>query len=220
MPTINISVGGLWRTTIEITETTTWEQLRALIDRATGLPTTMQLITPSMGENTGLTDGDELMVEWHERAGNHPLHYAARDENVEAIRSWVASGADPNVISTDGSTPLMFAALNWKVDAAAELIRLGAKASTVNDDGENALHFFAQRVDGWFVPSSCPPVEEMLRLLVTAGLDPEARDNMGRTAYELAYNQWKTWRGRERQLAAIDMAIGMKLPEGPRPRCP
>ncbi len=223
MPTININVGGLWRTTIEITETTTWYQLAFLIQEATGLPTDIQLTTPSMGEDrgvTGLTDGDELMVEWRERVGNHPLHYAARDENVEAIRSWVASGADVNVINTYGSTPLMFAALNWRVAAAAELMRLGAEASTVNEDGENALHFFAQRVDRWFVPSSCPPVEEMLEALVTAGLDPEARDNRGHTAYGLAYDQRETWRGRVRQLTAIAMAIEMKLPESPRPRRP
>ena len=101
---------------------------------------------------------------------------AGRDGNVDAVRSWVASGADINVVSTDGTTPLMCASLGLHTECVAEMLRLGADARRVDNDGWTALHHVAayafRRGDGVGV----------VRQLVAAGCDAAVRDNDGGTA--------------------------------------
>ena len=99
--------------------------------------------------------------------------------NVDAVRSWVASGADINVVDEDGSTPLMDASLKLHTECVAEMLRLGADARRVNNGGWTALHWIAfagRRGDGVGV----------VRQLVAAGCDAAVRDNDGHTAVELA----------------------------------
>ena len=101
------------------------------------------------------------------------------DGNVDAVRSWVASGADINVVNERGVTPLMLAS-NWHhAECVAEMLRLGADARRVDDYGRTALHWVA-------VPSRDGGGEEVVRLLVAAGCDAAVRDNDGRTAVEFA----------------------------------
>ena len=108
---------------------------------------------------------------------------AGGDGNVDAVRSWVASGADINVVDEDGFTPLMLATLHS--ECVAEMLRLGADARRVNNYGWTALHYVAlqayRRGDGVGV----------VRQLVAAGCDAAVRDNDGHTAVELA----RTWHG-------------------------
>ena len=76
---VGVSVGGLWRTSVSVTEETTWRELMRLIDRKTGVPEGCQRLTP-YGEDEhaacGLGDGDEVMCEWELPDGRPPLHYA------------------------------------------------------------------------------------------------------------------------------------------------
>ena len=76
---VGVSVGGLWRTSVSVTEETTWGKLKWLISIKTGVPDYYQRLTPS-GEDEhaacGLGDGDEVMCEWKLPDGWHPLHYA------------------------------------------------------------------------------------------------------------------------------------------------
>ena len=105
---------------------------------------------------------------------------AGWDGNVDAVRSWVASGADINVVDEDGTTPLMWASWRLHTECVAEMLRLGADARRVDNNGWTALHWvaaWAGRVaDGVGV----------VRQLVAAGCDAAVRDNRGRTAVELA----------------------------------
>jgi ankyrin repeat protein len=55
-----------------------------------------------------------------------------RAGNVEAVRSWVASGADINVVDEKGNTPLMFASSCHRAECVAEMLRLGADARRDN----------------------------------------------------------------------------------------
>ena len=75
---VGVSVGGLWRTSVIVTGTTTWDELKQLIDNKTGVPEPFQRLTPD-GEDEhaacGLGDGDEVMCEWV-LSGSHPLHKA------------------------------------------------------------------------------------------------------------------------------------------------
>ena len=105
---------------------------------------------------------------------------AGDDGNVDAVRSWVASGADINVVDEDGSTPLMWASLKLHTECVAEMLRLGADARRVDNDGWTALHWVAQAVDRGGDGGG------VVRQLVAAGCDAAVRDNDGRTAVELA----------------------------------
>ena len=101
--------------------------------------------------------------------------------NVDAVRSWVASGSDINVVDEDGTTPLMKASQFLHSECVAEMLRLGADARRVDNRGWTALHRIAlhrvgRRGDGVGV----------VRQLVAAGCDAAVRDNHGHTAVELA----------------------------------
>jgi len=58
--------------------------------------------------------------------GMTPLHHAARQGNLEAVKSLLAGGANPDRTSFDSSTPLAVAVLNSQWDVALELINHGA----------------------------------------------------------------------------------------------
>ena len=81
---VNVSIGGLWRTTVEVTADTTWLQLKQLIHIKAAVPELYQHLTPSgdYSKACGLGDGDEVMCEWGDmQSGRHPLHLAG--EQVE-----------------------------------------------------------------------------------------------------------------------------------------
>lgn len=100
--------------------------------------------------------------------------------NVDAVRSWVASGADINLVNKDGTTPLMFASRRLHTECVAEMLRLGADARRVNSDGWTALHCVAAWADRGGDGVG------VVRQLVAAGCDAAVRDNDGRTAVERA----------------------------------
>ena len=101
--------------------------------------------------------------------------------NVDAVRSWVASGADINVVDVGGITPLMLASTRFHTLCVAEMLRLGADARRVNNDGWTALHLIAH-----FADRGGDGAGGVVRQLVAAGCDAAVRDNRGRTAVELA----------------------------------
>ena len=110
--------------------------------------------------------------------------------NVDAARSWVASGADINMVTVNGTTPLMWASHNLHAECVAEMLRLGADARHVNTIGRTALHEVAR--------DSVGPGDggEVVRLLAAAGCDAAVRDSDGRTAAELGRDlngaEWAT----------------------------
>ena len=76
---VGVSVGGLWRTSVSVTSTTTWRELKRLIRSKTGVPEVDQRLTPDGEDRSaacGLGDGDEVMCEWELGYGRHPLHEA------------------------------------------------------------------------------------------------------------------------------------------------
>ena len=80
---VSVSVGGLWRTSVDVTADTTWGQLKQLIWKKSAVPEDKQRLTPCGEEESvacGLGDGDEVMCEWGELGGGwHPLHYAGEE---------------------------------------------------------------------------------------------------------------------------------------------
>ena len=83
---VSVSVGGLWRTSVDVTAETTWEQLKLLIQVKTAVPMDKQRLTPSGEDESaacGLGDGDEVMCEWGKLgSGRHPLHRAGEDQSI------------------------------------------------------------------------------------------------------------------------------------------
>lgn len=81
MAAVSVSVGGLWRTSVDVTADTTWMQLKWLIQVKTAVPKYKQRLTPNGEDESaacGLGDGDEVMCEWG-KLWSHPLHYAGED---------------------------------------------------------------------------------------------------------------------------------------------
>ena len=102
------------------------------------------------------------------------------------MRSWVASGADINVVDEDGSTPLLWASRWLHTECVAEMLRLGADARRVDPGGMTALHYVAAYAD-----RRGDAAEGVVRQLVAAGCDAAVRDNRGHTAVELG----RAWYG-------------------------
>ena len=111
--------------------------------------------------------------------------------NVDAVRSWVASGADINVVDEYGATPLMWTSGYHRAECVAEMLRLGADARRVSNSGSTALHRVALRGGDYGGGA------EVVRLLVAAGCDAAVRDNGGRTAVEYARHNFGDEWGRE-----------------------
>ena len=80
-----------------------------------------------------------------------PLHRAARDGDVEQIKTLMASGADPDAQDDQGNTPLHWAAMNVHADAIKELLSpegggRGADPNKQNHKGETAMMYVAEAV--------------------------------------------------------------------------
>lgn len=176
---VNVSVGGLWRTHVTVNEATTRRELGHLIEVATGVPATNMKVSPFddiyySRLPCGLVDDDEVVCTWTLGHGMHPIHCAARRNNVEAIRSWVASGTEVDRTDIFGQTPLLEALEAFSVACIDELLRLGADASVVNRFGDNVLIRLAIAASDirWtrrIIDTSPDAIERIIRQLLLAG---------------------------------------------------
>jgi len=121
---VSVNVGGLWRTSVELKEEGTWKDLKNEIKKVTGIWNIYQKLKPddNYDERCELEEGDEVFCDWELPDGNHPLHHAAYCGNNEAIRSWLASGANINATNKYGKTPLMYACYLLKENSVTELL--------------------------------------------------------------------------------------------------
>lgn len=69
------------------------------------------------------------------------LHYAAFAGHRDVATYLLERGANPNALSTNGSTPLMMAAREARQDIATALLASGARTDIVNEHGENAAQW-------------------------------------------------------------------------------
>lgn len=58
--------------------------------------------------------------------GSTPLHLAATNPDVSALKALIAAGADPNARDSDGATPLHMAAYTQNAKTAQLLLEAGA----------------------------------------------------------------------------------------------
>ncbi|XP_042875930.1 ankyrin-2-like isoform X2 [Penaeus japonicus] len=99
--------------------------------------------------------------------GGRPLHSAALRNGCHLVRILVDNGALCNVFDSEGYTPLMVASLNGCTKGVEELLKCGADPTSHRPEkvgGETALHMATNTDES-----------EVLRLLLLAGADPNAR---------------------------------------------
>ncbi|MDZ7779030.1 MAG: ankyrin repeat domain-containing protein [Gemmatimonadota bacterium] len=117
--------------------------------------------------------------------GLTPLLHAVRQGHKEAAKALLESGADINQTSGDLTSPLLMATLNGQWDLAKVLLEGGADPNQASVAGATPLYTVLERQ--WEPKASyAHPVEhrqqetthiEMLRELLEAGADPNARLN-------------------------------------------
>lgn len=134
-------------------------------------------------------------------AGLTPLHWLARGRHSHpladgwgrTIRLLVRHGGRFDAQDNLGRTPLFHAVRD--VALAGLLISSGGAAPNVGPQGASPLHVAAYR-DG----------EQLVRALIAAGLEVDARDRDGRTPLH-----WAAFMGRSRALGALVAAPGIDL---------
>lgn len=120
---------------------------------------------------------------WVNFDGQTPFVRAALSGDIEVMRLLLASGADPNIATTQGTTALMAAAgINWipgqtyshseaeYVEAVKLCVERGADVNAANSLGLTAIHGAANR--GW---------ESVIQILADHGAKLDVKDNAGRT---------------------------------------
>ena len=107
---------------------------------------------------------------------------AARDGDIEAIKQYIAEGADVNELHFE-MPPLTWAVLTGQTETAELLLQHGADINGRNRDGNTALHLavFLGRA-------------ETTELLLKSGADVNAKNDEGATPVELLSVPWEMTR--------------------------
>jgi ankyrin repeat protein len=134
--------------------------------------------------------------------GLTPLHYAARQGNLEAVRVLLDRGAEINQVTADRTSALMLAVINGRWDLAMYLLERGADPRIATMAGGTPLY---RVIDLQWAPKSFYPQPdprqqrvtylELMQALLARGADPNAR---------LTRTLWYTGYGFE--LDGLDMA--------------
>ena len=88
------------------------------------------------------------------------FEYAAKNEDIEKIKKYIAGGADVNTMVYVGKTLLHWAALMDRREMVKLLVECGADMNSRAEDGETPLHFAAGEGN-----------MEVIKLLLKAGAD-------------------------------------------------
>ena len=105
-----------------------------------------------------------------EKSNQNLLLQAAAKGELEAVKTLIEEGGDPNIRNELGQTPLHWAVGGSHTGVANALLKAGADPNAKDNDGLTPLHVVARK-DGL----------EILDILLKAGADPNAKDNDGLT---------------------------------------
>jgi ankyrin repeat protein len=139
------------------------------------------------GQQQQNNQDDETPPAIESMGGLTPLHHAARQGNLAAVRALVDGGADVNQLSGDKSTALLMAVINGQFDVAMLLVE--RKADPNLAAATNGVFPLWAAVNAQWQPRTrFPQPQEMLRqratyvdvmkALLVAGADPNARTTM------------------------------------------
>lgn len=113
-----------------------------------------------------------------DRENRTPLHYAALEDRVDDVIQLLAEGADLNAQDRSGYTPLHFACQQGSLAAATALLEAGARVDLLDKFGNSALWRAAFGYQGG--------EPTLIRRLLEAGADPDAKNHAGRSPREMA----------------------------------
>ena len=140
---------------------------------------------------------------------------ADRQGNLEAINTYVEEGGNIEVTTNEGYTPFILAAYYGNNQVLDTLVKNGADPCAVDDKGSNAFMGVAFRghieTAKWLLKNTSCDVnhqnyagqtalmmsslfghEEMIKMLLEHGADPQIEDFQGNTAASLAQGQGLT----------------------------
>jgi ankyrin repeat protein len=112
-----------------------------------------------------------------ESLGRTPLHYAAFDGNVSAVRALLRDGADPSVVDANGWTPLHAAAQTHSPELVEVLLEHGAPVDAEDIYGNTPLFRAVFESRGR---------SDVIHLLRSAGADPTHVNRHGISPVQLA----------------------------------
>ena len=72
--------------------------------------------------------------------GLAPIHFAARQGHLDAVKTLLGAGADINQRTGDGTSPLLIAVVNGHFDLAQLLIERGADVTLASENGATPLY--------------------------------------------------------------------------------
>ncbi|KAF5621170.1 ankyrin repeat PH and SEC7 domain protein [Fusarium sp. NRRL 52700] len=146
-----------------------------------------------------------------DETGDSPLLLATGRNQVRSMEVLISAGADVNQQSYDGGTPLMAAVCAENVESVKMLLKSKSNVNLCNEQGATALHFASKTANPevislllaagasvkhlaafddtplhWLAQSTNTNhqnIEATIEMLLMAGSDLEARNNMGNTTF-------------------------------------
>ena len=115
-------------------------------------------------------------IDAKDEAGNTALHAAARDKDVDAVKSLLEAGANPSTANKSGEAPIHLAAMAGNLSIVK---MIAADVTNINQQGpggRTALHFAVQSASLSVVQTLCE----------TYGADISSQSNDGETPVQLA----------------------------------
>ena len=173
------------------------QAVELLLERGAAINVTSKVVAPRAAdargvEGTAPVDFDpEKFPVGYANGGFTPLHFAAREGQLEAARLLVAAGADIDAIAADGKHALSLAIYNGHYDLASFLIDAGADLNHADAEGFPPLFWAVDRRNmecnhGFPWTQTADPLP-LIRKLLAAGAAPntfidnrpESRRNFG-----------------------------------------
>lgn len=138
-----------------------------------------ELRHPLDEEICSLLLGRQPDLEFADDEGRTGIHLAATDSN-RSIEPWIRSGANVNAQTNNGTTALMFSLRNTAKTQL--LLESSADVKRTDNAGRNVLHRALETFD---------PSIEIIQILLTAGADPQTRNNDGMTPILVAASYFR-----------------------------